>query len=132
MTILDFCCKMSKNLFILSLLFLFSAFLYFLDSFKSFYSSSASSQNQFNPDQSDFSDGVCSANWGSSKNVWMIETSKQESVSPLLLCAMESFATKMPHHCIRYYKSVYKISTKKILDLFCPPPPPPLSALSVN
>ena len=46
---------------------------------------------------------VCSIDWSVNdvNNIWMIETTKQTQINPLLLCAVESYATKLRNKCVR-------------------------------
>ena len=46
---------------------------------------------------------VCSVDWSVNdvNNIWMIETTKQTQINPLLLCAVESYATKLRNKCVR-------------------------------
>ena len=35
-------------------------------------------------------------------NIWMVETGNRARLREHVMCAIESFATKLPDHCLRY------------------------------
>ncbi|XP_075265641.1 alpha-1,4-N-acetylglucosaminyltransferase-like [Convolutriloba macropyga] len=63
---------------------------------------------------SSYSNKVCdSNNWGSTSNVWILETMVRHSLPTLLQCTLESYASKYPESCIR----VLYLNSNSSLDL---------------